>query len=117
MTGHTPGPWRIESDSDGLCIIIAGSAPSMDVAIGVMRRDARLIMLAPDLLAFASLVSAFTKDGEETPDHPDGYDMAGDDAVETLANCITVARRLTSQATQCPNPDLYDENGNLLVGR
>jgi hypothetical protein len=46
------------------------------------------------LMAFVAQVAGLTKDGEETEDHPEGYDMASDDAVDTLAELINAARAL-----------------------
>lgn len=47
--------------------------------------------------AFLNRVADFTRDGEITPDYPDGYDLSGDAAVDDLAWCINEARDIVGR--------------------
>lgn len=58
MSGHTPGPWRVDDDGairtrDGRDVVTA-----FDHRVIVTDADARLIAAAPDLLALADAVIA-----------------------------------------------------------
>lgn len=47
--------------------------------------------------AFLNRVADFTRDGEITPDYPDGYDLSGDAAFDDLAWCINEARDIVGR--------------------
>lgn len=71
-------------------MIAQGAGPATLAALRVSPDAAR---------AFVLQVARLTKDGEETPEHPDGFDMPSDDAVETLAALVNEARDLTEDLT------------------
>ena len=54
-----------------------------------------------DLHNFVAMAARLTKDGEETSDHPDGYDMPSDDAVDTVAAVVDAARDLLARIERC----------------
>ena len=53
MAEHTPGPWTVEYDDDGVEIRAAGDLMGTIIHGGAMDANARLIAASPDLLAAA----------------------------------------------------------------
>lgn len=54
---HTPGPWRMTANRK-LVKVLAAGMPVASVTSERAEEDARLIALAPELLAFAERVAA-----------------------------------------------------------
>ena len=50
MAEHTPGPWTVEYDDDGVEIRAAGDLMGTIIHGGAMDANARLIAVAPELL-------------------------------------------------------------------
>ena len=69
MSGHTPGPWRVDDDGavrarDGRDVVAA-----FDHRVVMSDDDALLIAAAPDLFALADAVIAAHHAGRDLPPH------------------------------------------------
>lgn len=59
-SGHTPGPWHIHDQDDGLAIVLDGPVDLEICSVSTRRKEAdanaRLIAAAPDLLALLTKI-------------------------------------------------------------
>jgi len=81
MAEHTPGPWTVEYDDDGVEIRAAGDLMGTIIHGGAMDANARLIAVAPELLQVAYLAVEMGWGGEHHPD-------CDDEGEEPVTGCI-----------------------------
>ena len=81
MAEHTPGPWTVEYDDDGVEIRAAGDLMGTIIHGGAMDANARLISQAPALLQVAYLAVEMGWGGEHHPD-------CDDEGEEPVTGCI-----------------------------
>ena len=88
MSDHTKGPWTIEVDGCGGVRVVAtgvGSVAKMDGILSNIGSNARLIALAPEMLAALSYALEFLE--------------ANDDGAEDVTKRIKAIRSLLSRAS------------------
>lgn len=71
MSGHTPGPWRVEVAAIIRDIPRAGPDDMVAALIGASEADQRLIAAAPDLLAALQNATRFLEANYTDADMPD----------------------------------------------
>ena len=98
MSAHTPGPWHVEPEKDGTCVMAGDyyitetiDAAGDDSDDTTQHANARLIASAPDLLAALQAVVA-----NSNGDASSGY---FDIPVSTVQNAIEVITKATGAAS------------------
>ena len=86
MAEHTPGPWTVEYDDDGVEIRAAGDLMGTIIHGGAMDANARLIASAPTLLRIVkTLLASWECDPDEDAQYEDLMDQAVGEAREAIA--------------------------------
>ena len=65
MAEHTPGPWTVEYDDDGVEIRAAGDLMGTIIHGGAMDANARLIARSPELLRIVEFLGEWVEAGAD----------------------------------------------------